>query len=189
VTARSATRKDALRSRRAILDAAADLLRDRDSASFAEIAHAAGVGQATVYRHFADHRALLTELAEESMDRLEERFRAEPLSPASFEALVRLMVSDQLRLQGLMTAIRSGEVAEEQVERLSERARELLREPLAEAIAAGLVRGDVTVDDAVLALAMIDGALAYCADKDRGLGEAERAIELALIGLGATPSA
>jgi AcrR family transcriptional regulator len=184
---KTAIRKDALRSRRAILDAAADLLRDRDSASFAEIAHAAGVGQATVYRHFADHRALLTELAEESMDRLEERFRAEPLSPDSFETLIRLMVSDELRLQGLMTAIRAGEVSEQQVERLGERARELLAEPLREAIAAGRVRDDVTVEDAILALAMIDGALAYCADKDRGRKEAERAVALALAGLGVAP--
>ena len=50
-------RKDAARSRRAILDAARRLYADDTTASFAEIAHDAGVGQATVYRHFDDRQA------------------------------------------------------------------------------------------------------------------------------------
>ena len=75
-------RKDAARSRRAILDAARRLYADDTTASFAEIAHGAGVGQATVYRHFDDRQALLAELAIEDMERLERRVDAEPLGPA-----------------------------------------------------------------------------------------------------------
>ena len=42
-------RKDALRSRRAILDAARELYRDDTEASFAEIAHRAGVGPVMMF--------------------------------------------------------------------------------------------------------------------------------------------
>ena len=46
-------RKDAARTRRAILDAAHDLLQRDPEVSHAEIARVAGVGRASVYRHLA----------------------------------------------------------------------------------------------------------------------------------------
>src|ERR1700761_7810808 len=102
-------RKDAVRSRRAILDAARELYHDDAEASFAEIAHEAGVGQATVYRHFADRRALLAALAGEDMGALEERIAAdEELGPNSLVELLREVVAAQLHSQGLIGAIRAG---------------------------------------------------------------------------------
>src|ERR1700742_377994 len=82
-------RKDAARSRRAILDAARELYADDVTASFAEIAVRAGVGQATVYRHFDDRQALLAELAVEDMDRLAERGEGHAGGPGSLEVLLR----------------------------------------------------------------------------------------------------
>src|SRR5689334_18910598 len=76
--ARSTIRKDALRSRRAILDAAHQLLSNGGDASFAEIAYTAGVGQATVYRHFENRQDLIAALAEEGMARLEARVAEAP---------------------------------------------------------------------------------------------------------------
>src|ERR1700761_3703868 len=99
-------RKDAVRSRRAILDAARELYHDDAEASFAEVAHEAGVGQATVYRHFADRRALLAALAAEDMEALEERIAVEEeIGPGSLEEVLREMLAAQLRSQGMIGAI------------------------------------------------------------------------------------
>jgi len=176
-------RKDAVRSRRAILDAARRLYRDDTEASFAEIAQGAGLGQATVYRHFGDRRALLVALAEEDMGALEERLTAERIGPGSLEELLREMVAAQLRSQGLIAAIRAGEVEESQVERLTERVRALMAPRLEAARAAKLVRPDLTADDALLVLAMVDGAVAPLRDPDERARASARAFEIALDGL------
>lgn len=180
---RTPTRRDALRSRRAILDAARDLLSDGSDASFADIAHTAGVGQATVYRHFENRQDLIAALAEESMSRIEGRVAAAPLEPGSFEKLLRLMVAEQVRDQTLIAAIRRGEVEVERVQRLGERARAVFREPLKASQEAGLVRRELELDDVMSVLAMIDGALAAIEDQRRRGEAADRALALLLSGL------
>jgi AcrR family transcriptional regulator len=176
-------RKDAIRSRRAILDAARELYRDDTEASFAEISHRAEVGQATVYRHFADRRALLVALAEEDMGGLEERLAAEEIGPGSLEELLREMVAAQLRSQGLVAAIRAGEVEESQVERLTRRVRDVAAPRVEAARAAGLVRADLTADDVLIVLAMVDGALAPLRERGERERVAARAFEIAVDGL------
>jgi AcrR family transcriptional regulator len=177
-------RKDARRSRRSILDAASELYRDDAAASFADIAHQAGVGQATVYRHFADRHALLAELAEEEMTRLEERVESEPIGPGSLEGLLHELVAGQLRSYGLIGAIRAGEVDEGRVRALADRVRALFAPRLAAAGAAGLTSADITLDDLMTALAMIEGAIAAPLG-DRGGRErtARRVVELIMNGL------
>src|ERR1700761_363006 len=100
-------RKDAARSRRAILDAARELYADDTTASFAEIAVHAEVGQATVYRHFDDRQALLAQLAIEDMGLLEEAINAEPIGPDSLQTLLWRMLIGQARSRGLVGAIRA----------------------------------------------------------------------------------
>ena len=175
-------RKDAARSRRAILDAARRLYADDTNASFAEIAHDAGVGQATVYRHFDDRQALIAELAIEDMERLERRVDAEPLGPGSLEVLLRELTDGQLRSQGLIAAIRAGEVDDGRVRELSSRARELFRPRLEVALEAGAVRSDLTLEDLMVMLAMISGALTRRDRADRA-DAARRAFEMVLDGL------
>jgi AcrR family transcriptional regulator len=177
-------RKDAVRSRRAILDAARELYRDDVEASFGEIAHKAGVGQATVYRHFTDRRALLAALADEDMGALEERIAAdEEIGPNSLEELLREVVAAQLRSQGLVGAIRAGEVEESQVRGLTERVRDLFAPRLELARAAGIVRSDLTPDDMIVVLSMIDGAMAPLRDFEERERASARAFEIALDGL------
>ncbi|WP_299569697.1 TetR/AcrR family transcriptional regulator [uncultured Williamsia sp.] len=52
-------RSDAERNRTQILDAARALLVDDGELSLSKVARAAGVGQGTLYRHFADREALI----------------------------------------------------------------------------------------------------------------------------------
>ena len=56
------------RSHRALLDGAIDLLMINPGASLTDIAQHAGVGRATLYRHFDSREALLRELAIESLN-------------------------------------------------------------------------------------------------------------------------
>ena len=181
-------RKDAVRSRRAILDAARALYRDDAEASFAEVAQKAGVGQATVYRHFADRRALLAALGNEDMEGLEERIAAdEEIGPDSLEVLLRELLAAQLRSQGLIGAIRAGELEETQVQGLTDRVRDLFAPRLEAARAAGVVRPDLTLDDILIVLSMVDGALAPLRDFEEREQASARAFEIALDGLRLRP--
>ena len=56
-------------AREALLDAAAAMLADNPGASMSEVAEAAGVGRATLYRHFPTRDALVRELALEAIER------------------------------------------------------------------------------------------------------------------------
>lgn len=180
-------RKDARRSRRSILDAARELYRDDAEASFAEIAHHAGVGQATVYRHFADRRALVVELIEEDMLVLEERVGSEPITPESLEKMIAEMIPMQLGMQGSMSVIRLGEVEESRIHALTERTRDLFAPRLEAAKAAGVIRGDLSLDDLIVMLAMFDGVLARTPDPVAREKAWARAYEIVMDGLRLRP--
>ncbi len=62
-------RADVLRNRGAILDAAVDVLADHPSASLAEVARRAGLGRATLYRHFPSREALRDAIRQEALTR------------------------------------------------------------------------------------------------------------------------
>ncbi len=177
-------RKDAVRSRRAILAGARVLYEDDTEASFAEIARQAGVGQATVYRHFADRRALLAALADEDMAALEERIAAdEAIGPDSLEELLREFLAAQVRSQGLIGAIRAGEVEESRVRGLTERILDLFAPRLELARAAGIVRPDLSADDLLVVLTMVEGAVTPVRDRAERERTSARAFEIALDGL------
>ena len=55
-------------ARRALLDSAASLLAEKPAASFVEIAAAAGVGRATLYRHFAGREEIIRALTLEVIE-------------------------------------------------------------------------------------------------------------------------
>jgi TetR/AcrR family transcriptional regulator, mexCD-oprJ operon repressor len=81
-----------LRTPAAILETAAHLLADRPEASMGELAAAAGVGRATLYRHFPTREALLAALASEAHQELVARITDASLDRAPVpEALQRLL--------------------------------------------------------------------------------------------------
>ena len=61
----SPQRKDAARNREAILDAARELMARSADFPLYEVARRAGVGQATLYRHFPDRATLAATIARE----------------------------------------------------------------------------------------------------------------------------
>jgi AcrR family transcriptional regulator len=62
-------RADAMRNRAALLDAAADVLAVAPQASLTEVATRAGLGRATLYRHFENREVLLAAIREEALAR------------------------------------------------------------------------------------------------------------------------
>ncbi len=64
------------RTKQAILDAAVDVLARRPRATLAEIAEDAGVGRATVHRHFRSRDELLTTLARQAIDQTDDACRS-----------------------------------------------------------------------------------------------------------------
>jgi AcrR family transcriptional regulator len=85
-----------LRTSAAILEAAAHLLAEHD-ASMIEIAAAAGVGRATLYRHYPTREALLAALAAQALDELAERIADAALEdatvPEAIERLARVLLT------------------------------------------------------------------------------------------------
>ena len=65
----AAQRRDAVRNRQAVIDAAAALLPADPDAGMQEIADAAAVGRSTVYRHFANREELFDAVAADVIGR------------------------------------------------------------------------------------------------------------------------
>jgi AcrR family transcriptional regulator len=175
-------RKDAARTRRAILDAAQELLQVDQDASHAEIAGAAEVGRASIYRHFPERGDIVTALLGEMLERLE-RLSAGHDGPISLIDLLRATAREQAQCQGLISIMRRDGVAPEQLEQLTERALALFADPFAAAQREGSVRPDLALEDMLVLLEMIEGALAPVADPVTRGERSARALDLALQGV------
>src|SRR6266545_4434112 len=78
-------RADAARNRRRVLDAAERLFAESGSVTMEDIARAAGVGRATLYRRFPDPASIAVALLDEHERRLQEQLLrgAPPLGPGA----------------------------------------------------------------------------------------------------------
>jgi AcrR family transcriptional regulator len=143
-------RSEALRDRIAagILDAAATVFAERgETASMTEIAEAAGVGRATLYRYFPTREALMRGLTDLAVDELVSRVADAELETVPVrEGIARLA-------RGFMTAgSRYGVIAQARKDKLTD-ADELdrklagpVRELLERGVADGTLRADVPVE-------------------------------------------
>jgi AcrR family transcriptional regulator len=169
-------RSDARRNRAAILRAAGQvLLTDGPGAPSPErIARLAGVGQATVYRHFPDRRALALAVAEERLSALS-RFVAEA---GAFRPALRAVLLVQASARPLVGLLRGLPRAEQR--RQLDRVTAVLSPSLCRARDAGQLRADVGPADLELVFAMVEAAV----ESTPGRADAtQRAIDVLLDGL------
>jgi AcrR family transcriptional regulator len=176
-------RRDARDNRAAILDAARELFADSADVAMCQVARRAGVGQGTLYRHFAGRSALVAEILDEHVTRIEALAAAEAGNPDAFFVLLRSLVDKMVDLYGLAVLARHDVETDSQLKRSRQRIRELLAVPLRDAKATGTLRRDVSLDDVFLIFAMGRGAMEGLPDRAARSAVAHRMLALILGGL------
>lgn len=165
-------RSDGIRNRARVAEAAYDVFVERGlGATVAQVAERAGVGSATVFRHFPTKADLLDEVAQRWLEdwagAMRERLGDESgpdvpvladLLPALFERLRR----DRFTLDVLRAA-----QLHPQVERARRETERLFTAALAQAVASGQVREDVTYADLAILVLGAAGQLAEFGDFSR----------------------
>jgi AcrR family transcriptional regulator len=176
-------RADARRSREAIVAAFQRLAEERGAdVPMYEVARAAGVGQGTLYRHFPTRSALVAEVFEQVIDRLESDAGGSE-HPGSFPRMLTAALRNQMSMHGLTRALSGTDDGMLLLQQLTARAAAAFQEPLAVARAAGTVRADLTTDDVITMMAMLDGVISSLGALDRRDEAADRAIALILEGV------
>ena len=154
-------RRDVVRNRAKILTAADDLVAQRGlDISLNDLAHHAGVGVATVYRHFADRDALLKALVEDRVELLVALLADAAAHPDPGEALYAAMsgiCEHQAADRGVFHAATTAQ--DEHGALVRERLEPYVEAIVTRARDAGIVRPDLDVADVPVALWMI-GSLA-----------------------------
>lgn len=176
-------RRDAMRNRKAILDAARELFADSADVSMCEVARRAGVGQATLYRNFPDRRALAAEVLVEQLERISQLAAECADDPDAFFVLLRSLVEGTADLFALGELARGDACVGSRLERDRQRIAELMKRPLSDAKAAGALRRDTSLDDVFLVLLMARGAMTRAHGAAARAAAANRALTLALDGL------
>jgi AcrR family transcriptional regulator len=144
-------RADRRRNRERLLAAAAEVVaRDGASASLEEIARRAGLGSATLHRHFRSREALLTEVFHEGVERLVARGREldETAGGDGLAVWLEELTRYTATTRGLAVSLRPGAPDSSCHGLLADVAADLA----ATAVRAGRLRPEVAVED-LLALA------------------------------------
>jgi AcrR family transcriptional regulator len=168
-------RRDAQRNRSAIVRAASELLMmTRPAAALMpEIARRAGVGQATLYRHFRDRHALIAAVVSDQLDRLDAYVHEHADRPAAFRPMLAEVLRTQVAMRPLVEL--AGGLDPQTRRRYAHRVVATLTPPLRRAQSAGHVRPDLSPDDLALLFTMLSAADSAAA--------AERSIALLLDGV------
>ncbi|MFC8511766.1 TetR/AcrR family transcriptional regulator [Streptomyces sp. NPDC057257] len=147
------------RTRAAILGAAARVLGRRTDAGMAEIADEAGVGRATLYRHFPSRDSLLRGMAEAGVNELVEAFEAARLHELPADRAIARLIAVFLREGAKYAAvIRQADQYCDPVD--MERTVKPVREVIDRGVRDGVLRDDLH-GDAVFAMfsAIVERAL------------------------------
>jgi AcrR family transcriptional regulator len=183
----AATRKDALRSREALIDAFLELIAERgEDVPMYEIAKRAGVGQGTLYRHFPTRTDLAAAVFERINDQMAEVAAHDPDDPDLLRELLTIVAGHQARMHSLSVSIWSGaSVEDEAVAHLATRTIALFEEPLRVAQRDGRIRPEVTTRDLITITAMVEGVLMGVADPADRDAAVARTLGIAWRGIGA----
>lgn len=177
-------RRDALRNRERVLDAATELVRrDGEKVPMAAIAERAGVGVGTLYRHFPDREALLGELVHRSFGIALANAQSAAAHPGSALDGIRQFFLSTLRdRERFVLPLHGGpSVFTPATRERQQGVRIALRALLDRGQVAGELRSDLTPEDLILATSLLSRPLMGTGDWDR---LARRQIDLLLHGLG-----
>ncbi|WP_239158675.1 TetR/AcrR family transcriptional regulator [Winogradskya humida] len=178
--ARLSRRSDALRNRAAIVEAASAVLGGPESSRpIAEIARRAGIGQATLYRHFPDRNALIVAVIEHHLTRLRDAAAA----CTDLRPLLREVLHAQIVMRPLVLLAERLEASERR--RIEQHLVAAFAEPLRHAQHQGLIRADLTPADLLLLFTMVRSAAESAGNT---VAAADRSIDLLLNGIAATGS-
>jgi AcrR family transcriptional regulator len=179
-------RKDALRNRERVLEAAVELVRrDGEKVPMAQIAEHAGVGIGTVYRHFPTREELLGALVHRSFGLALDNARAAAAHPGSALEGIRLFFLATLRdRERFVLPLHGGPpVFTPATRKRQADIRTVLRTLLERGQTAGELRADLTPEDLILAASLHSRPLPGTGDWER---LARRQIDLMIHGLSTT---
>jgi AcrR family transcriptional regulator len=147
---REVVRKDVIRNRARILSAADDLVAKRGlDITLNELAHHAGVGVGTVYRHFPDRAAVVNAMLTQRIEQAEQIIRAgldldDPVE--AFRSTLTGVCQRQAHDRGVFQALTSAGPAEQR-QQVRRRLEPLMSTLVERVHAAGWLREDITVTD------------------------------------------
>jgi AcrR family transcriptional regulator len=179
-------RKDALRNRERVLEAAVELVRrDGEKVPMAQIAERAGVGIGTVYRHFPTREKLLAALVYRSFGLALDNARAAAAHPGPALEGIQLFFLATLRdRERFVLPLHGGPpVFTPATRKRQADIRTVLRTLLERGQAAGELRADLIPEDLILATSLLSRPLPGTRDWER---LARRQIDLMIHGLGPT---
>jgi len=156
-------RKDAARNRQRILDAAGELFARRGlSATLNDIAHHAGVGVGTVYRHFPDREQLIDGLFEQRIDEIARLLEEALEDPDPWLGLTRFLERNlalQAQDRGLRELILGAAGGFERLAMARARLYPMGVQLIARARDAGTLRADTEPEDLPLVQLMLSSVI------------------------------
>ena len=172
------TRADAVRSRERILTAAREAFAEEGvAASLEKIAQRAGVGSATLHRHFAGRGALAEAVLHDRVDALCAQARclsADPDPGAALQSWLRAVVEHSNSFRGLAVLLSGKETAHH------DRIRSAGAELLLKAQGSGDARDDVTISE----LLQLANGIAVATERSRDrAADADRLLNLVITGV------
>jgi AcrR family transcriptional regulator len=182
-------RRDAARNRQRILEAADELFRRRGlSASLNDIAHYAGVGVGTVYRHFPDKDQLVEGLFEQRFEELVRRMEEAVADPDAWHGLtsfIRFSTELQASDHAIKDLLTGGHVGLERISRIRARLTPMGEELVRRAHADGQLRQDIEAADLPVIQAMMGPLIDASAELDPDLHR--RYLDIMIRGIAAHP--
>lgn len=146
-----------------ILNAAAEVFADRGiDAPLNAVAKRAGVGQASLYRHFPNREALAFAVLESGVAELESL----ELGQGSLERVLRRVETQAGRLATVLGLI-ARNAADPRNRRLGERLRRVLEVRIDEGRTSGVVSSTFTVDDLLVCVMLMSGGVMSTIPRDR----------------------
>jgi AcrR family transcriptional regulator len=182
-------RKDAARNRAAILTAARELFGGGRDVPMYEIGRRAGVGQATLYRHFSDRAAIVAAITREHVERIEANAAGNEGGDQAVVIVLQAGAEMLVCIHDLLGILRDDATLAPILDELRQRMLIVLEATLNRCRGSDLLRDDLDANDLMLVLKMVNGALVGVSTAPERTAAAGRALDIATNGLRKQPAA